>query len=75
MMSDKDVGQAFNHDQFSDWRTYERVRARGRFNMFDPRARRETGLSAKRYSFVMQNYSQLLDAMLKERARMSKDTG
>ena len=64
---------AFNQKQFADWRAYERVRARGRFNMFDPRARRETGLNAEQYSFVMKNYTELRDAMIKARARMTKD--
>ena len=65
----KDGGPEFNHDDLADWRAYERVRAGGRFNMFDPRARRMSGLSADRYSFVMSNYSKLRDAMLSERAK------
>jgi hypothetical protein len=50
---------SFTAEQRADWRAYERVRRGGRFNMFDPRARRATGLSEERYSFVMKNYGKL----------------
>jgi hypothetical protein len=39
---------------------FERVRRSGRFNMFDPSARRETGLSSERYSAVMKHYEELV---------------
>lgn len=45
--------------RLSDWKIFEKVRAGGRFNMFDPRARRETGLDRERYSYVLYNYSTL----------------
>jgi hypothetical protein len=48
--------------QIADWRAYERVRKGGKYNMFDPRARRATGLSGDDYSFVMRNYSALRTA-------------
>lgn len=45
--------------RLADWSKFEKVRASGRFNMFDPRARRETGLGHERYSYVLSNYSTL----------------
>lgn len=45
--------------RLADWRKYEKVRASGKFNMFDPRARRETGLGRERYSYVLCHYSTL----------------
>lgn len=49
----------FTAQQVRDWRAYEKVRSDGRYNMFDPRARRATRLSVAAYSFVMKNYSAL----------------
>lgn len=49
----------FTQEQLHDFECYESVRASGAFNMFDPNAKRLTGLSCKRYSFVMRNYSEL----------------
>lgn len=46
------VGQA-------EFQAYERVRKSGRWNMFDPRARRATGLTAEEYAEVMRRYSEL----------------
>jgi hypothetical protein len=50
---------SFTPQQFVDWKAYEKVRKGGRWNMFDPRARRATKLSPERYLFVMTNYSEL----------------
>ena len=58
----------YTSKQLADWKVYEYIREGGRFNMFDPRAREATGLSAKSYSFVMQNYSRL-------KAEIAKATG
>lgn len=44
-----------------DWHAYERVRAGGKYNMFDPRARMMTGLSQDRYIFILENYSRIQD--------------
>lgn len=52
----------FTRSQIRDWRVYERTRTGGKWNMFDPRARLDTGLSEKRYSFVISNYTQLKEA-------------
>ena len=45
--------------QLADWRRYEEVRQRGRFNMYDPNARRLTGLSPSAYSYCMKHYETL----------------
>ena len=55
-MSDE---RKFTPGDIRAWKAYEKVRASGRFNMFDPRAMRETGLNEKQYSFVMNNFSVL----------------
>lgn len=43
------------------FQAYERVRRSGRYNMFDPRARRETGLSGETYSAIVKCYRQLIE--------------
>jgi hypothetical protein len=53
----------FTKDQIANWKTYEKVRSGGRYNMYDSRARAATGLSSKDYSFVMQNYTELKQAV------------
>jgi hypothetical protein len=50
---------AFTSDDLNDWQAFERVRKSGRWNMYDPHARRATGLSSERYSFVMHNFTKL----------------
>lgn len=45
--------------RLADWMKYEKVRASGRFNMFDPGARQATGLSRERYLYVLYHYSTL----------------
>jgi hypothetical protein len=55
--------KTFTAAQLRAWKAYEKVRLVGRFNMFDTRARRETGLSGDVYSFVMQNYVALKEAV------------
>lgn len=55
----------FTKDQLADFILYEEVRLTGAYNMFDPRARRSTGLSSHEYSFVMQNYEGLSRAWKK----------
>ena len=49
----------FPASRISDWRAYERVRKSGKYNMFDPRARRATRLGGERYTFVMNNFAAL----------------
>ena len=60
-MKDKPAIQ-FTASDLEDWKSYERVRLGGRWNMYDPRARQAAGLSGERYSFVMNNYSALKEA-------------
>jgi hypothetical protein len=45
------------------WRRYEAVRSQGEFNMFDPAARISTGMGKGEYIFVMENYSELKEAI------------
>jgi hypothetical protein len=59
----KEPTPEFTADDLADWKAYERVRKGGKWNMFDPRARRATGLSEERYSFVMEWYSELKAAV------------
>jgi hypothetical protein len=49
----------FTASQMRHWKDYEKVRASGRFNMFDPRARLECFLTEQQYDFVMDNYTAL----------------
>lgn len=49
----------FTPKQLDNWRAYERVRKRGRWNMYDPRARYAARLSAAEYAFVMDNFTEL----------------
>ena len=58
----------FTHEQIKNWKSYEKVRAGGKFNMFDMRARRAAKLSESEYSFVIQNFSGLKAASEKEAA-------
>lgn len=53
----------FTAQQLDDWQAFEDVRAGGRYNMFDPRARHATGLSEEEYRFVMRNFSPLKAAV------------
>lgn len=62
----------FPASRIADFRAYEKVRKSGRYNMFDPRARRETHLGEERYTFVMNNYAALKTqalAMIEEREK------
>lgn len=49
----------FTDGQLDAFRKYERVRAGGKYNMFDPLARKATGLGPESYSFVRRNFSAL----------------
>lgn len=51
--------------RLDDWMKYEKVRASGKFNMFDPRARQATGLSRERYSYVLWQYETLKNEVCK----------
>ena len=60
-MSDKE----FTLNQLDMWLAFEGVRSSGLYNMFDPRAKRATGLSTEEYDFVMHNFSALKAAATK----------
>ena len=49
----------FSEGQLKNWRTYESIRKSGVFNMFDPRARDMTTMSASEWVFCMSNYAAL----------------
>jgi hypothetical protein len=49
----------FTEKQLKDFKAYRKVQMGGRWNMFDPQARRATGLERDEYLFVMENYSEL----------------
>ena len=55
--------QTYTDQQLTDWKRYEKVRKSGKFNMFFPQARAATGLSNERYSFVMEHFSKLKEAV------------
>jgi hypothetical protein len=46
----------FTKREIGNWRSFERVRKGGKWNMFDPRARIASGLDNDEYSFCMKNY-------------------
>jgi hypothetical protein len=56
----------FTAEQIANWRKYERVRAAGRYNMFDPRALNATRLTEDEYVFVMRNYEKLRETAQRE---------
>jgi len=49
----------FTQKQINHFRSYERVRKSGQYNMFSSQARSATGLQEDDYIFVMENYSVL----------------
>lgn len=56
MQKDKLTASDITED---DFRSYEKVRKCGRWNMFDPAARRATGLERDTYIGIIQNYEEL----------------
>lgn len=58
----KDIKNILDEDKLKDKLfRYEVVRLQGHYNMFDPRARLETGLSEEDYKFTMKEYSNLME--------------
>lgn len=55
----KENAPEFTAEDLDDYKAYKRVREGGKYNMFDPRARRATGLSGEQYSFVMKWFTEL----------------
>lgn len=58
---------AFTQAQLAWYEAYEAVRDRGKWNMFDPKARQATGLTSDEYSYVMRHFSELRAAHTKAR--------
>lgn len=58
-MDTKSESTKHTPEQIGWFRKYEKVRRLGRFNMFDPRARKSSGLSPDEYNYVMQNFETL----------------
>lgn len=56
----------FTPIQIANWRRYEKVRLRGRWNMFFPQARAATGLTPEEHSFCIENYGELKEEAEKE---------
>lgn len=54
--------KTFTTQQLHDFNAYVRVQESGRYNMLEPAALRATGLDKASYMFVLNNYSDLLDA-------------
>lgn len=53
----------FTLKQLRNWKRYERVRDWNKLDMYDPRARKMTGLNADDYLFVIQHYLELKEAV------------
>jgi hypothetical protein len=53
----------FPDQQLKDFKAFERVRASGHYNMFDPKAMASAKLDKTDYLFVMKNYTELHDAV------------
>jgi hypothetical protein len=49
-------------EKIANFRAYEKVRAEGKYNMFDPRAIAASGLSKEDYIDVMKNYAEYREA-------------
>jgi hypothetical protein len=58
----KEDEMKFTQEHIHWFNLYYRVQLSGKYNMFDPRARQETGLSRSAYDFVMDHYSELREA-------------
>ena len=51
-------------EQIAAWKKYERVRRGGKYNMFDGRAKRATGLSDEDYFYCLKNYDSLRESAI-----------
>ena len=58
--------KTFTKIEIANYKKYERVRAGGRYNMFDPRAMAATGLIKEEYLAVMRDFTELHQAALKD---------
>ena len=53
---------SFTKRQVADWRAYEKVRASGKWNMWDVAAQKASGLRRADYLFCIQHYTALKEA-------------
>lgn len=53
----------YTEEQLQWYLAYEKVRKKGSYNMYDPRARHATGLTPEQYAFVMDNFTALRNAV------------
>lgn len=49
----------FTEQEIKNFRIYEKIRSKGRYNMLDPRARMAAGLSREEFFFCITNYDLL----------------
>jgi len=59
----------FSKEELNDFERYVKVQKSGKYNMFDPRARQQTGLTKERYLFVIENYSNMKTNFEKEQMK------
>ena len=58
----KEIKDILDEDKIKDKLfRYEVVRLQGHYNMFDPRARLETGLSEEDYKYIIKEYSNFME--------------
>lgn len=58
----KEIKDILDEDKIKDKLfKYEVVRLQGNYNILDPRARQQTGLSKKDYMYIIKNYSKLMN--------------
>jgi len=55
----------FTSTQIENWKKFEKVRSRGKYNMLMPQARTSTGLDKDDYLFVIENFDALKKQALK----------
>ena len=57
----------FSKEELNDFERYVKVQKSGKYNMFDPRARQQTGLTKERFLFVIENYSNMNTKYLEQK--------
>jgi len=53
----------FTEKDIKAFHAYEKIKVTGKYNMFDPNARRATGLSEPDYLFVLTNFDKLKETV------------
>lgn len=57
----------FSKEELDDFERYIKVQKSGKYNMFNPRARQQTGLTKERFLFVIENYSNMKTKYLEQK--------